>query len=313
MAFYAGLALAISRGERIGGFPLQFAELGQERLLGLPTQWWMMLAVAVAAWVVVQHTRFGRYLFAMGDNRRTAIFAAVPVKRLEWTLYAASGLVAGVVAVFYTARSEAAIPTAGQGQELSAIACVIVGGTARHWWVWGRRADIAGDRRLSAFRYRIAIRRIAGNHTALERSTMAAECRKSAGDSGGIGDRDGGLERTRRRSGTLSGGSSDWETTRIYVETIVGWRHAVFVGHSGDGHRWFAVGRLRCEERISVGRKRLKIGMMPKLVGIAYFNACERGAGGCQGTGSRTGLRWTGGRPCGGAGQDCRSLDRAGL
>ena len=129
MAFYAGLALAISGGERISGLPTDFCELGRDRIVGLPTQVWLLGAALLAGWIVVHHTRFGRYLYALGDNRTAATFAAVPVRRLELTLYIASGLVAGLVAVFYTARTGAAIPTAGQGRELEAITCVVLGGT----------------------------------------------------------------------------------------------------------------------------------------------------------------------------------------
>ena len=129
MAFYAGLALAISGGQRISGLPPEFCDLGRERIAGLPNQVWLLAAALVVGWIVVHHTRFGRYLYAIGDNRTAATFAAVPVRRLEWSLYVASGLVAGVVAVFYTARTGAAIPTAGQGRELEAITCVVLGGT----------------------------------------------------------------------------------------------------------------------------------------------------------------------------------------
>ncbi|MBX9789706.1 MAG: ABC transporter permease [Pirellulales bacterium] len=129
MAFYAGLALAISGGERISGLPADFCELGRERIAGVPTQVCLLGAALMAGWIVVHHTRFGRYLFAIGDNRTAATFAAVPVRRLELALYLASGLVAGLVAVFYTARTGAAIPTAGQGRELEAITCVVLGGT----------------------------------------------------------------------------------------------------------------------------------------------------------------------------------------
>jgi len=129
MAFYAGLALAISGGQRISGLPPEFCDLGRERIAGLPTQVWLLAAALVVGWIVVHHTRFGRYLYAIGDNRTAATFAAVPVRRLEWSLYVVSGLVAGVVAVFYTARTGAAIPTTGQGRELEAITCVVLGGT----------------------------------------------------------------------------------------------------------------------------------------------------------------------------------------
>ncbi len=129
MAFYSGLAMALSKGQRIAGLPESFTALGQDSLAGMPTQLWLFAAALAAAWLVVHHTRFGRYLFAIGENRVAARFAAVPIGRVEWALYTASGLMAALVALVYCARGGAAVPTAASGIELQTIACVVVGGT----------------------------------------------------------------------------------------------------------------------------------------------------------------------------------------
>jgi ribose/xylose/arabinose/galactoside ABC-type transport system permease subunit len=129
MALYAGAALALSGGTRVAGLPEGFCEIGQGSTMGLPNQFWLLATIWCAAVVLVHHTRFGRYLYPIGENRLAARFAAVPVRQLEWCLYAASGLVAGLVAVVYTARGGAAVPNAGAGIELQTIACVVVGGT----------------------------------------------------------------------------------------------------------------------------------------------------------------------------------------
>jgi rhamnose transport system permease protein len=129
MASYAGLALALSHGQRIAGLPERFTFLGQSSLLGLPTQLALFLLVWLAGWCVVHHTRFGRYLYAIGENRLAAEFAAIPVRSVQWSLYAASGTMAALVAIVYTARGGAVVPTAGTGLELQTIACVVVGGT----------------------------------------------------------------------------------------------------------------------------------------------------------------------------------------
>lgn len=129
MAVYGGLALSISGGERVAGLPAEFNAWGQGNLLGLPTQLWFFLIVWLAAYLAVHHSRAGRYWYAIGDNRRAARFAAVPVRRAEAALYLASGLVAGLVAVLHAAQSGAVVPAAGQGFELQAIACVVIGGT----------------------------------------------------------------------------------------------------------------------------------------------------------------------------------------
>jgi ribose/xylose/arabinose/galactoside ABC-type transport system permease subunit len=129
MAFYSGLAMALSGGERIAGFPEGFTRLGQGDLLGVPGPLWLLLG-AWLFWASVLHlSRFGRSLHAIGDNRLAAEFAAVPVRRRLGRLYAFNGLLAGVVALSYTARGGAAAPNAGSGLELQVIACVVLGGT----------------------------------------------------------------------------------------------------------------------------------------------------------------------------------------
>jgi len=128
MALYRGLAMMISGARRITDFPESF--LAWERLAGVPVQFFLLVLVALAAYVIVHHTRFGRMYFAIGDNRCAARFAAHPVRLVEWSLYTASGLVAALVAVLYTIDRSAAIPDAHRGVELQAIACVVVGGTS---------------------------------------------------------------------------------------------------------------------------------------------------------------------------------------
>lgn len=129
MACYSGLAMALSEGRRITGLPADFCRLGQGFWCGLPGQFWLFAAALATAGVAVHRTPWGRALFAVGDNRLAAKFAAIPVARVEFLLYAASGWIAGATAVFYTARGGAAVPDAGAGLELKAIACVVLGGT----------------------------------------------------------------------------------------------------------------------------------------------------------------------------------------
>ncbi len=127
MAFYRGLAMTISGADRITGFPESF--LAFENIAGIPSQFWLLSVVFVVSVVVVHFTRFGRWCFAIGDNRLAARYAAVPVRRVDWLLYAASGCVAALVAVLNTMRHNVAVPDAASGVELQAIACVVVGGT----------------------------------------------------------------------------------------------------------------------------------------------------------------------------------------
>ncbi|MCY2964416.1 MAG: ABC transporter permease, partial [Planctomycetota bacterium] len=129
MALYAGLAMALSEGERIAGFPAEFGQLGQSTIAGIPSQLGLLCVACVVLGLLIHGTRFGRALFVIGDNRRGAEFAAVPVRKVEAGLYALNGFLAGLVAVWFTARRGAAVPDAGLGLELQTIACVVLGGT----------------------------------------------------------------------------------------------------------------------------------------------------------------------------------------
>jgi rhamnose transport system permease protein len=151
MAAYSGLAMALSRGERIAGLPDEFTFWGQGSFGGLPSQLGLFVLVWLTAWIVVHHTRYGRYVFAIGENRLAAEFAAVPVRRVEWTLYAASGTIAALVGLVYSARGGAAVPGAGTGIELQTIACVVLGGTRVTGGSGGLVRTLSGVAALSLF------------------------------------------------------------------------------------------------------------------------------------------------------------------
>jgi rhamnose transport system permease protein len=129
MACFSGLALALSGGEPITGLPASFTRMGQGNLLGVPCQLWLLAASALFWGVLLHHSRMGRTLYAIGDNRTAAEFAALPVRRRLWRLYTLNGLLVGLVALSYTARGGIPVPDAGQGLELQVIAVVVIGGT----------------------------------------------------------------------------------------------------------------------------------------------------------------------------------------
>ncbi len=127
MALYRGLAITVAGGDRIAGFPQSFLDMG--RLLGVPSQFWLAGLVFLGMVLLVHHTRFGRWCYAVGDNRQAARFAAVPVNKVDGVLYTINGLVAASVAILGAMRHDASIPDAHIGTELQVIACVVVGGT----------------------------------------------------------------------------------------------------------------------------------------------------------------------------------------
>ncbi|MGC9422409.1 ribose ABC transporter permease [Vibrio sp.] len=107
-----------------------FAWFGTGYALGIPVPVWMMVIVFAAAWYLLNHTRFGRYVYAMGGNESAARLSGINVDRVKIGVYAICGLLSALAGIIVTSRLSSAQPTAGMGYELDAIAAVVLGGTS---------------------------------------------------------------------------------------------------------------------------------------------------------------------------------------
>ncbi len=87
------------------------------------------LAAAAVFWVLLSKTVFGRHVRAIGDNPIAAVYAGLPILRIQLWVYALTGLLAGLAGVLYTAENHQGNPNAGVSYELDAIAAVVIGGT----------------------------------------------------------------------------------------------------------------------------------------------------------------------------------------
>lgn len=130
-SLFRGLAEAITRGaDTFTNFPQSFLHLGQERTFGLPTQVWLFITVAVAIWLLVHRTTFGRSFRAIGFAPEGARYAGLPVERRLALVYVLTGITVALAAIIYTSRLGQAKADAGTGYELFAITAVVLGGTS---------------------------------------------------------------------------------------------------------------------------------------------------------------------------------------
>ncbi|NNJ24918.1 ABC transporter permease [Alienimonas chondri] len=97
-------------------------------VLGLPGGAWVLLGLAIAVAVVLRLTVFGRHLFAIGSNEKTARLCGVSVGRTKVLVYALGGLLTGAAGVMQFSQLNAGSPTSGLGMELQVIAAVVIGG-----------------------------------------------------------------------------------------------------------------------------------------------------------------------------------------
>ncbi len=98
--------------------------------LGSPSPIWVFRAVALAGGVLLNRTRYGRSVQAIGSNEQVARYAAVAVDRIKILTYVLLGICVGIATLLYVPRLGSASPSTGLLWELEAIAAVIVGGTA---------------------------------------------------------------------------------------------------------------------------------------------------------------------------------------
>jgi ribose transport system permease protein len=141
MAIFRSLALFIGNAGEMQSQSLLYGEFGLTNILFLPAPVWAMLVLAFVLDIVLNRTRYGRYLCAVGSNTRVAIFSAINVDRVKALAYTITGLLVGISSVLLSSRFNAvSTSNTGMGYELDAIAAVIIGGTPMtggRGTVWG--------------------------------------------------------------------------------------------------------------------------------------------------------------------------------
>jgi ribose transport system permease protein len=126
-----GAALAATDGRSIVGIGSELPRLYSSVWIGLPFSILIATLVYGACHLLLYHTRFGNYVFAIGGNREALVLAGVRADSYHLAIYALGGVMAGFDAMLLTGRMNAGHPIAAVGMEFDAIAAVIVGGTER--------------------------------------------------------------------------------------------------------------------------------------------------------------------------------------
>jgi ribose transport system permease protein len=113
---------------------------GTGEVVGIPISVFVFAAVTIGAWLLLNRSRYGRHVVAVGGNREAARIAGVPVRKIVFSVYVISALLAGIAAILLCARLGSASPVSGNLYELDAIGAVVIGGTS----LAGGRATIVG-------------------------------------------------------------------------------------------------------------------------------------------------------------------------
>jgi len=128
---YSGLALALTGGAAQSGVPAWLLPWGRGMILSLPMPFvTLVVPVFAIAAVLLLYSAWGRWLFAMGFNERSARLVGIPVDRARLLVYGLSGLFAGLAGIVSLAWLGSARPNIGQNLELESLTAVMLGGVA---------------------------------------------------------------------------------------------------------------------------------------------------------------------------------------
>ncbi len=118
-----------------GGVPIsslgdQFNAIGQGYIGPIPISVIVMVLALLVSWLILNQTKTGRYVYAVGGNENAANASGINIKWIKLFACAFSGIMAGLAGVILMARMNSGQPIAGESYEMDAITAVIVGGTS---------------------------------------------------------------------------------------------------------------------------------------------------------------------------------------
>lgn len=130
MSIARGLAYVYTNARPVFGMPDSYSWLGLGYLGGIPVMVIVMLIIFIIAFVVLRRTCFGRYVYAIGSNEDVSQLSGINVKRIKFSVYIISAILAALAGAVLSSRLQAGQPAAANGYELNAIAAVAMGGTS---------------------------------------------------------------------------------------------------------------------------------------------------------------------------------------
>lgn len=136
----SGIAYVIGNGAPINGLPASFGSFANTQILGLTLPVILMIIAILVLAFVMKRTNYGLRVYAIGGNRLAAEIAGVRSRNILFSVYAISGVLAGLSGLMLASRVITGAPNLGQGYELDAIAAVVIGGASLmggRGTVWG--------------------------------------------------------------------------------------------------------------------------------------------------------------------------------
>ena len=130
MSLFRGITLLVGDGGPISGFEDSYRWWGRGDIFGVPVPVFLFVSGTLIAWYVLNYTRYGRSVYAVGANAEAARLSGINVKFVIASVYTITGFCAGIAGFVLSARLNSAEAVAGVGFELRVIASAVIGGTS---------------------------------------------------------------------------------------------------------------------------------------------------------------------------------------
>lgn len=125
-----GFTFIYNDGMPIANLSPAFRYLGQGMVGAIPVPVIVLAVIFMLFWFILNRTTFGRYVYAVGGNEKSAKTSGIRTRLVVFSVYAISGLLSALAGLILAARTTSALPQAGVAYELDAIAAVVIGGTS---------------------------------------------------------------------------------------------------------------------------------------------------------------------------------------
>jgi len=126
-----GAAYVLTDGKPVRVMSDSFNFIGSGYIGGfLPTPVLYLIILLILCYFIMNKTKLGRHMYAVGGNAEAAKFSGINIKKVKFFAYAFSGLMAAIAGIVLASRMFSGQPTAGNAAELDAIAAVVLGGTS---------------------------------------------------------------------------------------------------------------------------------------------------------------------------------------
>jgi len=130
MTIFRGMTMVVSQGNPVSQLGETFSYIGVKYLGPVPINVIIMILFYAIAYYVLEHTCFGRYVYAVGGNKEAARLSGINTTKILMGIYMICAATASIAGMILASRVNSATPTAGNGSEMDAIAAAVIGGVS---------------------------------------------------------------------------------------------------------------------------------------------------------------------------------------